>query len=189
MKAEAAEEYIARLNAQTQSLEMRVQGLQGGLTAHDIAQAMRGADVIEDAIARFKFANQLVYRETIIQWLWAIIIGYANRGKWRTTPDQHRAMAEIVLNDNHPEKPCPVCKGRKIAPNSMGKLVLCLECNGNGFTGLMDKERAALLGIKKAAYSRFYQRKISVINQEFRKKYEPVIYRITRYLSEHEEST
>ena len=183
MRFEVAEELITRLNPKTQGLEMRVQGLQGGITAHDIAHAMRGADVIEEAIARYKFAGQSQFREAIIQWLWAVAIRLKDRERWHTSPDQHRTMAEIVLNTNIPDKLCPVCKGRKLAPNDLGKPDICSQCKGDGFIGLQAIDKAQRLGVKESAYYKTYSCKISQINQAFKEKDDNVIRKIAIFFT------
>ena len=166
MTPETARYLVARLNAKTSSWQAPVQGLQGGLTSHDIAMAMVGCSPIDEWIARLSLAGQQEYREPVRQWLVAVAIKLSD--KWGSATFEHKkAVADIVLQDMLPDRLCPVCKGRKSAPNHEHKIIECMNCNGRGWILLTDEGRGKILGMSRSNYQRIWRDRVNLVIKRY----------------------
>lgn len=179
MRTETAQILISRLNPKSQGLDIRVDGLKGGITGNDIAAAMSGCPPIQEWTARLCYAGQKEYKPLIREWLLAKTIK-----RWdNLTFEQKEAIVDIVLNMVTPDKVCPTCKGRKEAPNTEHKLTICQTCEGDGWVYLKNNKKYKMLNTNRDGYFRYFLPKIKEIKDIFERQQDYILETITSQLS------
>lgn len=181
MKHESAQRMIARLNPKGSATEMRVQGLRGGISAHDVAMAMAGSAPIDEWIARLIYAGQIEYRHLVHEYLIARAI--KNSDRWgKCTYDQKRAIADIVMNDVAPDRVCGDCKGRGIDPTSATQTDNCPVCQGVRFIKYRPSDKWEMLGTTERTYYRVWNRRVKEVSADFSVHESVVVNKIIKYL-------
>lgn len=175
MRPETAEELISRLNPKTQGWDIRVDGLTGGLSEMDIAHAMRGCNIYEQALIRYSLAGEIQYQSLVKEWL----IAKAIKMNWREAKyEQKQAAANIVIIDEIISRRCSTCKGRRKVPENH-RLIDCPDCMGLGRSLLRDKEKYQELQIDKKSWQRVWRARIENLAKSYRETERALIGRIS----------
>ena len=181
VKYTTASEILSRLNPKTQGLEMRVQGLQGGISGHDIAMAMRGSSYIDEAIARLKFAGQTEYTDKVIRWL-ELIAQKMSRNWRKKQKGQEYLIAILVYNEHIVNPVCQICNGRRQGPNKHGLIQDCPKCLGTGRRAFGSKDKAEYLGVDESSYRKVWKDRIRDVSDVYLRRESAIVNRIAQYM-------
>lgn len=152
---------IGRLNEQTQSYSVRVDGNKPDITQSDVAHAMKGLKGIESAII-YAYAGQVSPRRTIE--LWFATLG-DKKGWNQAAKSQVSTMAVIAMDAVLPDRVCGECKGRRTTPDPCNHLVSidCQHCNGKGSVKMTRVDKCKMLGVAESSYWRTWQDRLAYL--------------------------
>lgn len=167
MSYEAAQNLMLQLNPKTQSLNIHVDGLRTLLSPADIAAALRGVPAIAIQIAEASILGSQEAIEHIRFWLLAVVINLSYEQHWKADFEKKRQFTDIIHRDIFSSR-CPVCKGRKEAPDpETQRITECLECGGRGRIPRTVVEKAKYLGVSTRGYFKTWRQREWAIKSRY----------------------
>jgi hypothetical protein len=149
----------------------------GALTPSDAAAALAFLNDPHAALwGRVKYAHQIELRGPLYRAVRQDVIQALRHHKVTAlTPRFAEALTRAAICEGLADLVCPVCGGRKSALIG-SKLVTCTQCQGRGWLGASERQRAEAAGLGRKVWHRWtlVYRKYTVPVID---RYEDVLYR------------